>query len=86
MVRLLHLMNVLAALILGVVALYMRATQGQRSGLILLGALMVVGPVEDLLVRWYAATGPTGSRAQQVIDKGTSLVLILGMIAATLLR
>lgn len=86
MVRVLYLLNILATFTLGVMAFYLLITDGQWAGLILFAALLVVGPVEDLLVHRLVHAPPVANRTHQIIDRSTSLVLILGMIAATLLQ
>ena len=79
-------LNVAAALVLAVVALHRLTREGVIVPLLLLIGLLIVGPVEDLLKRHLVGVPvDPGPVTAQIIDRATSLALILILIAAGLL-
>ncbi|HEY8450381.1 MAG TPA: hypothetical protein VIL95_07880 [Bacillota bacterium] len=76
--RSLHWLNLVAAVILALAACDRLLADRSWVGVVLLGGLLIVGPLEDWLKRRRHLPA-------DVIDQATSLGLIIALIAATLL-
>lgn len=84
--RQLRLLNLAAAVLLGGLAFYRLLAAGRWTAMVLFIGLMIVGPLEDWLkARWGGPAPPPPSLPAEIIDQGTSLLLILCMIVASIL-
>ncbi|HLS89381.1 MAG TPA: hypothetical protein VK008_07110 [Sphingobacteriaceae bacterium] len=84
--RQLRLLNLAAAALLGLLAFYLLLAAGRWAAMVLFIGLMIVGPLEDWLKsRWGGPRPLAPSPPAEIIDQGTSLLLILCMILASIL-